>query len=202
MRSDAAPERGQRRSPLRLTAVIAVAIAAGLIVWPFVRDNGDSGSKKTKSQTTTSSSTGKRVRPLLAAATRQRLISVSAAAKQPIYWAGPKRGVTYELTRTTDDRYFVRYLPKGVRVGNRTGEYLLVGTYPVDNAYGAVQRAAKETGAATFSTPGGGLAVVNSRAPKNVYFAFPHTKYQVEVFDPSARRARQLVASGAVKPVR
>lgn len=200
MRPNAAPDRGQRPSPLRLTAVLALAVAAGLIVWPFVHDNGNSSSSKTTSETTIS--TVKNVKPLLMATTRRRLVSLSASAKQPIYWAGPKRGVTYELTRTTDGRYFVRYLPKGVRVGNRTGEYLLVGTYPVDNAYGAVQRAAKEAGAATFATPGGGLAVVNSRAPKNVYFAFPHTKYQVEVFDPSARRARQLVASGAVKPVR
>jgi hypothetical protein len=34
--------------------------------------------------------------------------------------------------------------------------------------------------------------------PTSVYFAFPDSPYLVEVFDPSPRRARQLVRSGQV----
>jgi hypothetical protein len=180
--------------------VLAVAVAAAFVVWLFVRN--DDGSTSRAPTATTATTVTSRVRSLLTAVTARRLAAFAAAARQPIYWAGRRPGVKYELTRTTDARYFVRYLPTGVRVGNRSGQYLLVGTYPVKDAYRAVRRAAKEKGARTFPIPGGGLAVVNSSAPKNVYFAYPGATYQVEVFDPSARRARQLVASGAVKPVR
>jgi hypothetical protein len=34
--------------------------------------------------------------------------------KHPVYWAGPRPSYTYELTRTSDGRIFVRYLPTGV----------------------------------------------------------------------------------------
>jgi hypothetical protein len=110
--------------------------------------------------------------------------------------------VKYELTRTADRKVYVRYLPRSVPIGNRSGEYLLVGTYPLRDAYAAIQRAAKEAGARTFRVPGGGLAVVNASAPRNVYFAYPGGRYQVEVFDPSAQRARRLVSTGSIKPVR
>jgi hypothetical protein len=200
MRPNSPPDPVQRRSPIRLTAVLVLAVAAAFLVWLFVRDDDNSSTTETTTQTTTS--TTARVRPLLTAVTPQRLATLASTTGQPIYWAGPRPRVTYELTRTTDGRYFVRYLPRGVRVGNRSGQYLLVGTYPVRDAYKAVRRAAKQSGAHTFRVPGGGLAVVNDRAPKNVYFAYPRNAYQVEVFDPSGRQARQLVASGAVKPVR
>ena len=180
-----------------MTAVLALALAVGFVVWLLTR--GDDSSSPSLSPTTQPS---RRAQPLLRAATPRSIAALSAKMKQPIFWAGRRRGVKYELTRTVDGRVYVRYLPRGVRVGNRSGEYLLIGTYPVRDAYAAVQRATKEAGAQTFSVPGGGLAVVNSSAPKNVYFAFPHGRYQVEVFDPSAQRARRLVASGAVKPVR
>jgi hypothetical protein len=200
MRPPSSPDPATRRSPIRLTAAVAVALAAAFLIWLFVRDDG-SGSSSSPT-TTRSTTTTANVRPLLTAVTPRRLVALAREANQPIYWAGQRRGVKYELTRTIDGRYFVRYLPRSVRVGNRSGEYLLVGTYPVDNAYQAIRRAAKESGAHTFRVPAGGLAVVNDKAPNNVYFAYPSKDYQVEVFDPSARSARQLVAAGAVKPVR
>ena len=180
--------------------MLAVAAAAGFIVWLLVRggDNSNSNSFETTPPATSTPKT----QPLLRTATPQSLAALSASMKQPIYWAGRRRGVKYELTRSSDGKIYVRYLPKGVRIGNRTGQYPLVGTYPVTGAYAAVQRAAKESGAETFRVPRGGLAVVNATAPKNVYFAFPNSPYQIEVFDPSAKRARRLVVSGAVTPVR
>lgn len=183
---------------MRATAVVAVAIAVGFIIWLLVRGGDDSSS----SPTATSATSTIRTQPLLRGVTRPGLAAFARRTGQPIYWVGPRRGVTYELTRTADGKVFVRYLPKGVRLGNRTGQYLLVGTYPVTAAYQAVQRAAKESGAHAFRVSGGGLAVVNDSAPRNVYFALPRSNYQVEVFDPSGQRARRLVASGAVRRVR
>ena len=78
---------------------------------------------------------------------------------------------------------------------------LIVATYPVRNAYRAVQTAAKEKGAETFGIANGGKALVNTSAPTNVYFAYPHSDYQIEVFDPHPGRARGLVSSGKIRPV-
>ena len=49
---------------------------------------------------------------------------------------------------------------------------------------------------------GKGLAVYRPSAVTNVYLAYPGVNYQVEVFDPAPERARRLVASGKVTPVR
>ena len=49
--------------------------------------------------------------------------------------------------------------------------------------------------------PGGGIGVYSSSQPTNVYVAYPGSNLQIEVFDPSAKRAQQLVASGQVTPV-
>src|SRR5438105_3104986 len=43
--------------------------------------------------------------------------SLSALAKsvgQPIYWAGPRPGYLYELTRAANRNVYIRYLPAGV----------------------------------------------------------------------------------------
>jgi hypothetical protein len=52
-----------------------------------------------------------------------------------------------------------------------------------------VKTAAKESGAVTFRIARGGLAGYNRSAATNVYFAYPGSKYQVEVFDPNPARA-------------
>jgi hypothetical protein len=43
--------------------------------------------------------------------------------------------------------------------------------------------------------------VFNNAAPKSVYFRYPKSGYQVEVYDPSPRHARGLVLSGSIKPI-
>jgi hypothetical protein len=50
--------------------------------------------------------------------------------------------------------------------------------------------------------PGGGLAVASAQRPQSVYFASPGSKVLVEVYDPSAPIARQLVVNKQVVPVR
>jgi len=109
--------------------------------------------------------------------------------------------MTYELTETSDGRIYVRYLPRGIGVGDPK-PHTTVGTYPFRNPVAAVKAIAKETGGRTFSIAGGGLAAVDGNHPTSVYVAFPRSDYQIEVFDRSAARARQLVSSGLVVPVR
>ena len=52
------------------------------------------------------------------------------------------------------------------------------------------------------AAPGGGLAIWSKKRPTSVYLAYPGSDYLVEVFDPSAERARELVLSGEVAPIR
>jgi hypothetical protein len=201
MEEGVSSSRPKRKRSLPIGAVVAVALAAAFLVWLLVRD-GDSNSSTsavttpvtTPPRVTTTSAT-----PILEAASVQTLKTVPALVGHPVYWAGPKAGTTYELTRTSEDRIFIRYLPKGVKVGDRRASALIVATYPVPNAYRAVGLAAKEQGAQTFSVPGGGKAVVNKSAPKNIYFAFPRSNYQVEVFSPLSGRAKALVVSGKIR---
>jgi hypothetical protein len=134
-----------------------------------------------------------------AVAVSERALAKRAAQEhQPIYWAGPVKQDTYELTKTSRRWFFVRYLPPGVSVGSGKA-YLTIGTYPVSDAYGAVQSLAREKGAESIDVAGGGLAVVNpSKYPKSIFVAFPGANYQVEVFDPSLAHARRLVTQGRI----
>jgi len=86
-------------------------------------------------------------------------------------------------------------------VGDRTPNYLTVGTYPTKQAFSALSRAAARDGAVSANLDHGGLLVFNNSAPKNVYFSYPKSGYQVEVYDPSPLQARGLVLSGSIKPI-
>jgi hypothetical protein len=180
-----------RNPQVRIGAVVAVALLIGLVVWLLVRGGDDSG--------TGSTSTGAAFGPV--AATQGDLRSRSIDEGHPIYWAGPKADTTYELTRTSNGRIFIRYLPEGVPVGVDKADYTIVGTYPVPNATGVLQSLAKKSGEHKLSVPGGGIAVYSTSQPTNVYVAYPGSNLQIEVFDPSADRARRIVTSGQVAPV-
>ena len=181
-----------RNPQVRIGAVVAVALLIGIVVWLLVRGDGNGSG-------TDSTATGPAVGPV--AATQERLRSLSIDEGHPIYWAGTKANTTYELTRTSSGRIFIRYLPKGVPVGVDKADYTIVGTYPVPNATGVLQGLAKKSGEQQLSVPGGGIAVYSTSQPTNVYVAYPGSNLQIEVFDPSADRAQRIVTSGQVVPV-
>jgi hypothetical protein len=190
-----------RQAPIRIGAVVALAVAIAFIVWLVVRGNDNSSTAKTTTvQSTTPTRTTPPPRETVKAASVASLRALAHASGHPIYWAGPQPDVKYELTQVTDGRIYIRYLPKSVPIRDKH-LYPIVATYPVPNAYRAVRTAAKESGAVTFHTSRGGLAVYNQSAPRNVYLAYPGSKYQVEVFDPNPSRARRLVKTGAVRPI-
>jgi hypothetical protein len=135
-----------------------------------------------------------------AAVSEAQLKALAEATDHPIYWAGPKQA-TYELTRTTDGRIYVRYLPSVAELGNRSPRYLTIGTYPTKRAYQAIERAGARQGGVAVKLDRGGLLVFNQSTPKSVYFGYPKTGYQVEVFDPSPMQARALVLRGSISPI-
>jgi hypothetical protein len=185
-------------SSVRIGAVVAIAIAAAFVIWLVVRGNDDS-SDKTTTTGTTAASGQKPVGPM--AATPGALRALSASSGKPIYWVGPRPGTTYEFTRTAGGRSYVRYLPHGAKIGNRSAAYTIVGTYPTQNAHKVLTQLAKQPNEKSVPSPGGGVAVYSTSAPTNIYVAFPGEDVQIEVFDPSAAKARRLVTTGRVAPV-
>jgi hypothetical protein len=135
------------------------------------------------------------------AVSADRLKALAASLGRPIYWAGSKPNFTYELTRTSDGKIYVRYLPAGVSVGAPKA-YLTVGTYPVRNAYRVTRAAGSGANSVKIAVGGGAVAVYNRGHPTNVYLAYPGSNFQIEVFDPNRGEAKKLVASESITPVR
>jgi hypothetical protein len=184
--SEALPEpparrRGHRRLELVLSLVLLVA-AAGGTSWFILRHDAPSSAKRAPANT----------------ASVHALASLATAVGHPVYWAGPKPGYRYELTHTTDGRIYIRYLPAGVPVGTSAPDYLTVGTYPVKDALATVRAIGTKTGGSLLNLAGGAIGAVDPAHPQSVYVAYPGSQYEIEVYDPSAGRARSIVASGAI----
>jgi hypothetical protein len=125
---------------------------------------------------------------------------LGAQLGRPIYWAGPRNGVTYEFTETADKRTYVRYLPAGVSAGSPKS-FLTVATYPVGNAFAVTSTAARRTGSVRLPVGGGGVACYSASRPTNVYVAFPGSNVQLEIFDPASAALHKLVAAGSIRKV-
>jgi hypothetical protein len=136
------------------------------------------------------------------AASAQQLKALAVTLGHPIYWVGAQPGNTYELTRTRSGGVYIRYLPEGVPVGVERPDYLTIGTYPQKRALAILKATAAKNGVPTMNVDGGGLAFVDKKHPTSVYLAYPNVDLQVEVYDPAPSRARQLVTSGQIAPVR
>lgn len=122
-----------------------------------------------------------------------------AADHSPIYWAGERRGTQIELTLTTKNSIFVRYLPDGEKAGS-TKKYLTVGTYGAIDGYNALS-AAKKNVADVAHGQNGAVITVFKKRPQSTYFSFKNAGFEVEVFSPAANQARQLTDDGSVKLV-
>jgi hypothetical protein len=171
--------------------VLALALASGFVAWLVLRPGSDRPSPQTAG-----------------APAAARLVSsadlgaVGASLGRPLFWAGPRAGMRYELTQAAAGRTYVRYLPAGVAAGDRRPRFLAIGTYPQRGAYAQVSAAAARPGAVTLKLPGGGIAFYSRNRPTSVYVAYPGSNVQVEVYDPSPRLARALVLTGQVAPIK
>jgi hypothetical protein len=133
------------------------------------------------------------------AVSAKQLASFAGSLGAPVYWAGPLRSRTLELTRT-DAGTFVRYLPAGIAVGG-SSRALTVATYPMRAAYTTATRRAKGAGMTSSPTRNGGLAVWSKAQPTSVYVAFRGLPSLIEVYAPQAKEARTLALSGKLRPV-
>ena len=187
-----------RRSRFRVGAVLAIAAAAGVGAWAVVshRDSDSSSAPASATPSATPTVTAKPIAPV--GLSVKGLRTLTASIPQPIYWAGPKPGYLYELTRTSTGKIFVRYLPPGTQVGSKKATYLIVATYPFRNALKALTDLRTQH---QLKIPGGGIAIVDASHPQSVHLAFPDSNNQIEVYDPSPTRSLAIVKSGSVRPV-
>ncbi len=195
-------------SPLQ--ASLAVAAAAGLVAFLAVHAGERSSTAKptggslSPTQTAPQPATGSTAAPALqpgvpVAVSAAGLKALAASLGHPIYWAGPRVGVTLELTKRGDD-LFLRYLPAGVAVGASSPE-LTVGTYVLANAFRQTAAAAARPDAKRVDLGSTAVGFLHPSRPQSVYFAFPGRDLQIEVYDPDAAAALRLATRGAVRPV-
>jgi hypothetical protein len=193
------PHKYSRGSRVRVGAVAAIAVGAGLGAWAFVAHNNDDSSSPAEPAAAAPVATTATARPIAPVGLSAKgLRTLTASIDQPIYWAGPKPGYVYELTRTSTGKIFIRYLPPGTRVGSKQGTELIVATYPFHNALKALKAL---TGSKKLAIPRGGIAIVDRGHPQSVHLAFPGADNQVEVYDPSPARSLAIARSGSVQPV-
>ena len=171
---------------VRAGAVIAVALAVAGAAWLILREEGGNSGPDG---------------PVSSAASLAQLRTLPDQTGHPVYWAGARKGHIYELTRPTDGNVYLRYLPPGISVGDRKPDYTTIGTYPRPRALRSLRRLTSRPDADTFRLADGGIAFYLRERPSSVYLAFPGEDVQVEVYDPSPRKARSLARSGRVRPI-
>ena len=189
-RRRSAEKANSQKSVIRLPA--AAAAAAAVFAAAIA---GCGGGDKTSTQTAPAKSVAPRL------VTQQQLAAYAKTLPHPLYWAGPRQDLSYELTRTKDGSSYVRYLPKGVSAGDPRPIFLTVGTYPRPNAFAIVQQAAKHAPGSALSLAGGGLGVPSPRNAKSIYVSYPKSPVLVEVFSADPAQSRLLVKRQAIVPM-
>lgn len=186
---------GSKRSTdgFRTGAVLAVALVVALLVWLlFLKGDGGDDSKPTASPETTGRS--------VSLVPEAGLLEALEGVGYPVYWAGPRLGVEYEVLRLPEGRTYVRYLTKGEEVESKR-PFLTVGSYEQAGALKSIRNLGRKPGAILVSVPGGGSAYAEETDSTSAYMAFPDVDTQIEVFDPQGGKALRLIRSGAIVPV-
>jgi hypothetical protein len=207
MHSDAPPSIGRvseqlirsvptSRPRIGFASVAVLALAASFIAWVLIDRNEPAASSTpvvAPAAEPAVTSDGPRI------STVDGLSALAGLRGEPVYWAGPRAGVVYEVTESAG-RVYVRYLAAGSQLGSPQPDFLTVATYPRSNAFADIEAAADRPGAVKIAIPDG-LAVYDSATPTSVYLAYRGSTQQVEVYSPWALEARRLVESGRVRPV-
>lgn len=132
---------------------------------------------------------------------RAGLAAAGTKLGQPVYWAGSLPGTELELEELLEGGVRVAYLPAGEEAGAASAATLTVGSYPLADPEVALRAFAAHPGAIIRHSRDGGEVVTSEERPTSVYFVSPDNTVQVEVYDPSPRRAMRLALSGLVRPV-
>jgi hypothetical protein len=185
------PAEGTLKKPRARPALAAAGLVATALILSLLVGCGDS---KEKSPTPEKSG-GARI--VSASALRE----VAAEGTAPIYWIGEHRGTELELSQPSKGRTYVRYLTGGASAGDPRPRFLTVSTYVQPKAVAALRRQGKRPGGALGSAPGNATVYFSRTDPRSVYLAYPGVPVEIEVYDPSFKRALRLVDSGQIVAV-
>lgn len=180
----AAPSEQPPRRKLALLIGIAAVLVAAVVAIVLLTGGGDDDGD------------GEARRAPAVAATAAELAALPDEVGHAVFWAGPRPGTSFELTRTANGRVYLRYLPSGVPVGTDQADHLTIGSYPQRDALATLAATARAQGVATVPLRDGGRAFQDARRPTSAYAAFPGADVQVEVFDATPGRALRLITSG------
>jgi hypothetical protein len=174
----------------RLTVAAVLVIAAGVVVYLFVIEDGDEAATEVGPAASVAPSQG----------TEEDLVALADELGHPVYWLGEREGTKLEITTLSDGQVYVRYLGSDDPIGDPRSDFLTVGTYPVDDPYGELLELSERKRSTEETLEQGGLAVQTKDAPHSAYFAWPDGDVQVEVYSPQAREALRLAVAGDVVP--
>src|SRR6266516_1507118 len=130
-------------------AAAALVVGIALLGWLLLHDGGESDSPHPLAERPSGAKT-------LELVDASHLLQALAGVGYPVYWAGLRPGVEYEVTRLDDGRTFIRYLPEGEQAGVKR-PYLTVGSYARANAVGSVRALHSQPGGRQLRLPGGGV---------------------------------------------
>jgi hypothetical protein len=176
-----------KKRPKRIYQAAVLAAAAVVLL---ASCGGDSSTTPTEATTSSNAVT---VVP------ESGLLKAMKGVGFPVYWAGPRLGVEYEVSRQ-EDRAFVRYLPNGEEPESER-KLLTVGSYKDSKALAGIRESGQKPGVILVQIDGGGTAYAEGVDATSAYMAFPGVNTQVEVFDPKPGEALRLIRSGAIVPV-
>ncbi len=173
----------------RPTAITVTALSLALLGGC----GGSDSNTSTSTSQTTSSGTAEIVSP--------ESLRETASSAIPIYWAGEQAGTELELSRPDKDRTYVRYLTGGAEAGDKRAGFLTIGTYAQPNAAASLRRQAKRSDGTIARAPDNATIYYDRGNSQSIYLAYPGAPVEVEVFDPSFKRALRLVESGQIVAV-
>lgn len=174
---------------IRHAAIVATTVTVVLLA-----GCGGSGGSDSSSSPSTNPGAAEIVSP-------DSLRETASEAATPIYWAGEQDETELELSQPEKDRAYVRYLTGGAEAGDKRANFLTIGTYAQPSAVASLRRQSKRSGGTIAQAPGNATVYYERSSPQSVYLAYPGSSVEVEVFDPSFKRALRLVESGQIVAV-
>jgi hypothetical protein len=181
-----------KKRPTRIYLALAAVVVVVVVLLVVVLSGGGDDSSTTPTAPTSGSGS-------VTVVPESGLLEAMKGVGYPVYWAGPRPGVEFEVSRQ-EDRAFVRYLPKGEEPESER-KFLTVGSYKDSKALVGIRESGQKPGAILVRIEGGGTAYAEGTDATSAYMAFPGVDTQVEVFDPEPGEALRLIRSGAVVPV-
>lgn len=119
-----------------------------------------------------------------------------------IFWAGAMPGALYTFNHISAGQDYIRYLPNGQGLSDKTQNYRVIATYKETTAYSTILAAGKKKTGVGLINPDGSVIYYSNATPTHVYMAYKNLPYQIEIFDPIPGASLKLATTpGAIASV-